>query len=250
MWYLGGYVFLNDPTKAAAAGEVSRSGAGYFAMVCVYLYGLIYCATWQGITWVYCSEIFPLDIRMLCVALTTADQWLWSFIISRTTPYMITSLGYGTYFVSAPACLESIDGLTVYVVLRDSDGPLRFLVLLLHPRGKFSSADTRNKEHSKGHEMADKFQTKGKTLEDMEPIFGALPPLNVEVRHVQHVRRQDKTDTDTKQKLEEEGDLPLPKDEKFGGTVTYLETTDTTDRGRRSRSRTPEPRPLARIMSS
>ena len=38
-----------------------------------------------------------LDIRMLCTAITTADQWLWSFIISRTTPYMITSLGYGTY---------------------------------------------------------------------------------------------------------------------------------------------------------
>ncbi|MBE3042436.1 MFS transporter [Candidatus Bathyarchaeota archaeon] len=34
---------------------------------------------------------------MLCTAITTADQWLWSFIISRTTPYMITSLGYGTY---------------------------------------------------------------------------------------------------------------------------------------------------------
>lgn len=86
-----------DPAGAAAAGETTRSGAGYFAMVCVYLYGFIYCATWQGITWVYCSEIFPLDIRMLCVAITTADQWLWSFIISRTTPYMITSLGYGTY---------------------------------------------------------------------------------------------------------------------------------------------------------
>ena len=73
--------------------------------------------TWQGITWVYCSEIFPFDIRLLCVAITvslsispapavesrsdcpqqTADQWLWSFVISRTTPYMITSLGYGTY---------------------------------------------------------------------------------------------------------------------------------------------------------
>lgn len=38
---------------------------------------------------------------MLCVAITTADQWLWSFIISRTTPYMITSLGYGTYFFFA-----------------------------------------------------------------------------------------------------------------------------------------------------
>lgn len=51
----------------------------------------------QGITWLYCSEVFSLDIRMLCVAITTADQWLWSFIVSRTTPYMITSLGYGTY---------------------------------------------------------------------------------------------------------------------------------------------------------
>lgn len=34
---------------------------------------------------------------MLCTSITTADQWFWSFLISRTTPYMITSLGYGTY---------------------------------------------------------------------------------------------------------------------------------------------------------
>ncbi|KIX00602.1 uncharacterized protein Z518_09667 [Rhinocladiella mackenziei CBS 650.93] len=97
MWYIGGYVFEADPATAASQGEVHQTGWGYLAMVCVYLYGFIYCATWQGITWVYCSEIFPLDIRMLCVAITTADQWLWSFVISRTTPYMITSLGYGTY---------------------------------------------------------------------------------------------------------------------------------------------------------
>ena len=38
---------------------------------------------------------------MLCVAFTTADTWLGSFIIARTTPYMITGLGYGTYFVFA-----------------------------------------------------------------------------------------------------------------------------------------------------
>lgn len=40
-----------------------------------------------------------IDIRMLCTAITTADQWFWSFLISRTTPYMITSLGYGTYML-------------------------------------------------------------------------------------------------------------------------------------------------------
>ena len=36
---------------------------------------------------------------MLCVAITTASTWLGSFTIARATPYMITDLGYGTYFV-------------------------------------------------------------------------------------------------------------------------------------------------------
>lgn len=67
-------------------------------MVAVYLNAFIICATWQGITWTYASEIFPLDIRMLCVSLTTADTWLGSFIIARSTPYMISDLGYGAYF--------------------------------------------------------------------------------------------------------------------------------------------------------
>jgi hypothetical protein len=83
---------------AAAAGVTERSAAGYVAMVAVYLNAFIICATWQGITWTYASEIFPLDIRMLCVSLTTADTWLGSFIIARSTPYMISDLGYGAYF--------------------------------------------------------------------------------------------------------------------------------------------------------
>lgn len=99
MWYIGGYVLRADPAAAAAAGATQRDGWGYLAMACVYINAFIICATWQGITWTYASEIFPLDIRMLCVAITTADTWLGSFIIARSTPYMITGLGYGTYFV-------------------------------------------------------------------------------------------------------------------------------------------------------
>ncbi|KAJ6447306.1 putative quinate permease [Purpureocillium lavendulum] len=99
MFYIGGYVFKSNPTAAAAAGMTQRDGWGYLAMAAVYFNAFVICATWQGITWTYASEIFPLDIRMLCVAITTADTWLGSFIIARTTPYMITDLGYGTYFM-------------------------------------------------------------------------------------------------------------------------------------------------------
>ncbi|KAI8675801.1 MFS domain-containing protein [Fusarium keratoplasticum] len=98
MLYLGGYVMKNDPEAVAAAGETNMSGWGYLAMVCVYLYGVIYCATWQGITWLYASEIYPLYLRSLCMALTIADERLWSYVVSRATPYMISDIGYGTYF--------------------------------------------------------------------------------------------------------------------------------------------------------
>lgn len=95
MWYIGGYVMKADPINNM---DVSRDGWGYLAMVAVYVHAFVICATWQGITWTYCSEIFPLDIRMLCVSLTTADTWVGSFVIARSTPYMISDLGYGAYF--------------------------------------------------------------------------------------------------------------------------------------------------------
>lgn len=86
----------NDPEAAAEAGITQMSGWGYLAIVCVYLYGVIYCATWQGITWLYASEIYPLYIRSLCMALTIADERLWSYVVSRSTPYMISDIGYGS----------------------------------------------------------------------------------------------------------------------------------------------------------
>lgn len=58
--------------------------------------GVIYCATWQGITWLYASEIYPLYIRSLCMALTIADERIWSYVVSRSTPYMISDIGYGS----------------------------------------------------------------------------------------------------------------------------------------------------------
>ncbi|CAE6435927.1 unnamed protein product [Rhizoctonia solani] len=163
MWYIGGYVFVADPATKAAAGQYTRNGWGYLAMVCVYLYGLIYCMTWQGITWVYCSEIFPIRIRMLCVALTTADQWLWSFIVSRTTPYMITSLGYGTYFFFAS--LMIVFGVWAYFFIPE---------------------------------------TKGKTLEEMDRIFGA-PDAHQDDREssVGETRRVSTYDEDMKPDIEQ-----------------------------------------------
>ena len=50
MWYIGGYAIKADPAGAAANGILSQIPAGYVAMVCVDLYGFIYCATSQGMS--------------------------------------------------------------------------------------------------------------------------------------------------------------------------------------------------------
>ena len=90
LFYVGGYVNMADPLKNSADGNLQQNGWAYLAMVCIYLNAFIICATWQGITWTYSSEIFPLDIRMMCVGISTASTWLGSFIVARATPYMIT----------------------------------------------------------------------------------------------------------------------------------------------------------------
>lgn len=120
MWYIGGYVMVADPTAAAAAGQVNRDGWGYLAMVSVYANAIIICATWQGITWTYASEIFPLDIRMLCVAITTATTWLGSFVVARSTPFMITDLGYGAYFFFSTVLV--LMGLWAFICIPETKG--------------------------------------------------------------------------------------------------------------------------------
>lgn len=131
MFYLGGYVLKNDPNAAASAGMTTRSGWGYLAMAAVYFNAFVICATWQGITWTYASEIFPLDIRMLCVAITTADTWLGSFIIARSTPYMITDLGYGTYFMFGSFVVGM--GTWAFFCVPETKG--KSFPFLLYPRG-------------------------------------------------------------------------------------------------------------------
>lgn len=137
--YLGGYVMKNDPEAAAKAGVTQMSGWGYLAIVCVYLYGVIYCATWQGITWLYASEIYPLYIRSLCMALTIADERLWSYVVSRSTPYMISDIGYGSKCkISSHSTLTNhpLINVSSLLFLWRPHGPHGSLGMVVHSRDK------------------------------------------------------------------------------------------------------------------
>lgn len=58
--------------------------------------------------WTIIGEIFPLPIRAKGVALSTASNWFWNFVIGYITPYMVDqnegNLGAKVFIVWGSTC--------------------------------------------------------------------------------------------------------------------------------------------------
>ncbi|CZR56988.1 related to quinate transport protein [Phialocephala subalpina] len=88
-------VVKNKP--APGEGKVTSSGIATVALI--YLFVVAYNLSWGPLPWPYVSEIFPTRIREIGIAIGVSSQWLFNFIFSLTTPYMITNLGWGTFLL-------------------------------------------------------------------------------------------------------------------------------------------------------
>ncbi|QRW23411.1 Sugar (and other) transporter [Rhizoctonia solani] len=115
MYYIAGFVAVAKPSNVG-----SPSPAGKFAAACIYIFAVAFCMSWNGISWIICSEIFPLSVRALGQAITSATQWLWQFVIARSTPYMIKNIGYGTYLFFGSCMVLMIPW--VYFILPETKG--------------------------------------------------------------------------------------------------------------------------------
>ncbi|KAE8154424.1 general substrate transporter [Aspergillus avenaceus] len=101
MWFLGAFVKLHGTASKHAAPKDHIDPGSYAAAVFIFVYAVGFCFSWAGVPWIICAEIYPLRVRGLCVAITTAAHWLLNFVIARSVPYMMSNIKYGTYFVFA-----------------------------------------------------------------------------------------------------------------------------------------------------
>ncbi|KAF3010767.1 hypothetical protein E8E13_007565 [Curvularia kusanoi] len=98
----------------AIVGTVSEgSNAASLCLIvftCFYIF--FFASTWGPGAWVVIGEIFPLPIRAKGVALSTASNWLWNFVISFITPYMIDeqygNLKTKVFFVWGATCTACV----------------------------------------------------------------------------------------------------------------------------------------------
>ncbi|KAF8321147.1 general substrate transporter [Clavulina sp. PMI_390] len=84
-----------DP-KAANPAPASKAMAGL-----LYIYVCFYSCGWGPVPWVYCSDIFPNRTRHYGLAMASATQWLFNFVLSKITPTMVTNLGWKLFMTFA-----------------------------------------------------------------------------------------------------------------------------------------------------
>jgi hypothetical protein len=132
LWFVGGYIAVADPADHPSS---TLTSGGIAAMAFFYLYTVFYTPSWSGVPWVVNSEMFDQNVRTLAQACAAASNWLWTSIITRFTPQMFTSMGYGVWFFFASIQLLSIP--FVYFLLAETKSvPLKQMDLLFNPKLK------------------------------------------------------------------------------------------------------------------
>ncbi|KAH8167564.1 hypothetical protein CIB48_g721 [Xylaria polymorpha] len=93
----------------AIVGTVTHSDVALsvmIAFICIFIF--FFASTWGPGSWVLIGEIFPLPMRARGVALSTASNWLWNFIIGLVTPYMVDkdkgNLGAKVFYIWGSLC--------------------------------------------------------------------------------------------------------------------------------------------------
>ncbi|KAI7774762.1 MFS sugar transporter [Diaporthe eres] len=90
-------------TEAPLETTVRANGQYAFVM----LYNIVYGFTWGPMPWLLPAEIFPLRSRSKGMALATASNWIFNFIIGMVSPDAFAGIGGYFYLVIAGFCLFS-----------------------------------------------------------------------------------------------------------------------------------------------
>ncbi|KAF2184441.1 general substrate transporter [Zopfia rhizophila CBS 207.26] len=93
-------------------------GYAMIVFACLFIAG--FAMTWGPIIWAVVGEIYPSRYRAKCMALATASNWTWNFLISFFTPYITGAIDYRYGYIFAACCF--IGAIVVYLFVCESHG--------------------------------------------------------------------------------------------------------------------------------
>ena len=121
----------------------------------MFLFNSFYPVGFLGGNFLYCTEVAPMRLRVAMSAISTANHWLWNFVVVMITPVALNTIGYKYYIVYAviSACIP----VSVYFfypetmnrnlealnhVFRDASTPWQIVSMARHlPQGEAADVD-------------------------------------------------------------------------------------------------------------
>lgn len=98
----------------------STQSAGIALIVFACLFILGFATTWGPMIWTIMAEIFPSRYRAKGMALATASNWLWNFLLAFFTPFITADIDFRYGYVFAGCNL--LGGLIVYFFVIEGQG--------------------------------------------------------------------------------------------------------------------------------
>ncbi|PLN86541.1 general substrate transporter [Aspergillus taichungensis] len=138
------FIIVNVVTETTPKpqGETTSAGIGTVAMI--FLTNSVYQFSWGPVPWPYTAEIFPSRIREIGTSVAVSTQWLFNFLFSLVTPYMIAS--WGSYTFTFYAVLDVIMAIMVFFFAKETKGKsLEEMESLFHSKAAFDVEAVRNK---------------------------------------------------------------------------------------------------------
>ncbi|KAG9964176.1 general substrate transporter, partial [Aureobasidium melanogenum] len=106
---------LIDPTTNATSGNVLIVFSCFFIAA--------FATTWGPLAWAIVAELYPARYRAQCMALATASNWLFNFLISFFTKFIIEDIGY-LYGLVFAGCCFALFWIVFFFVIESKDRSL------------------------------------------------------------------------------------------------------------------------------
>ncbi|KAF9735174.1 hypothetical protein PMIN03_008821 [Paraphaeosphaeria minitans] len=97
-----------------------HQGAGWAAVVMVWLFVVHFGYSWGPCAWIVVAEIWPMSNRPYGIALGASSNWMNNFIVGQVTPDMLNTMTYGTYVFFG--MLTFLGALFVFFIVPETKG--------------------------------------------------------------------------------------------------------------------------------
>jgi SP family sugar:H+ symporter-like MFS transporter len=90
---IAAFVGKNFVDASANATIAEQKTGGKVLIAFAIMHVAFYSMFWGPTPWVLLGETFPLRVRPKCIALGSAANWLWNFLLSYFSPFIVDDHG-------------------------------------------------------------------------------------------------------------------------------------------------------------